>query len=265
MFFRLLLKLCNALFSLVLALGLILAGAYGGYALWDNSRVLSEAGNVRQELLRLKPQVDADTQEPEPLSFEAVRQINPDVCGWITLDGTRIDYPVLQGENNMSYINTDIYGDFSLAGSIFLDSRCSRDMDGAYCLLYGHHMDQGNMFGDLDKYKQEDFFLENTAGTLLLPGKSYDLTVFACLVTGASDGEIFDPGPVENDIRGLLEYAEEKAVFIRRTVLEKAWQRQDLQVIALTTCASEFTDARTIVLAVMEPHTVRGIGGEMDD
>ena len=55
-------------------------------------------------------------QEDNSLSFGQLRDINPDVCGWLTLDGTAIDYPVVQGESNFTYLNTDVYGGFALAG-----------------------------------------------------------------------------------------------------------------------------------------------------
>lgn len=45
--------------------------------------------------------------------------INKDVAGWITIDDTHIDYPVVQGKDDMEYINKDVYGEFSLSGSIF--------------------------------------------------------------------------------------------------------------------------------------------------
>ena len=119
---RILVKAANALLSDAAVLFLITAGSYSAYALWDNAQVYSTADNVMSELLSLKPKPGA--QEDNGASFEELLAVNGDVCAWLTLDGTRIDYPILQGEDNLSYINTDVYGSFTLAGSIFLDSRC---------------------------------------------------------------------------------------------------------------------------------------------
>ena len=69
-----------------------------------------------------------------PASFEELLGINPDVCAWVTLDNTAIDYPVVQGEDNFTYVNTDVYGDFSLAGSIFLDVNCDKNFTDPYSL-----------------------------------------------------------------------------------------------------------------------------------
>ncbi len=97
--------------------------------------------NVQGELLQFKPAADGENGA----SFEELLAINSDVKAWLTLDNTAIDYPVVQGENNFSYINTDVYGDFALAGSIFLDSDCDGSFHDPYSLLYGHHMENSKM------------------------------------------------------------------------------------------------------------------------
>ena len=116
---------------------LLTAGAYSAYALWDNNQVYAAVDNVQGELLQFKPAADGENGA----SFEELLAINSDVKAWLTLDNTAIDYPVVQGENNFSYINTDVYGDFALAGSIFLDSDCDGSFNDPYSLLYGHHME----------------------------------------------------------------------------------------------------------------------------
>lgn len=198
------LRAANGLLDGVTALLVLLAVVWSGYALWDNSRVYAAADNVQAGLLAFKPQ----PQEDNSLSFGQLRDINPDVCGWLTLDGTAIDYPVVQGESNFTYLNTDVYGSFALAGSIFLDVDCDADFSGRYSLLYGHHMENGRMFGDLDKYKDGAFFRQNTTGTLTLPGGSYRLEVLACLVVPASEQAIFAPGKWRSDAGRLLPFVE---------------------------------------------------------
>lgn len=247
---RLFLKAANALVSLVVLICLCLAGAYAGFALWDNNRIYAAAEDVQADMIKLKPVVSQE--ETEEISFAELLTVNEDVCAWVTLDNTGVDYPVLQGETNLSYINTDVYGNFALAGSIFLDSRCDRTFSGAYQLLYGHHMEGGRMFGDLDRYKDEKFFQENTTGTLILPHGAYKLEIFACIMLGASDDFIFDPERWQTDINDLLVYAEENALYIHEDTLARLRTLESPQILALSTCSSEFTDARTIILAVME-------------
>ena len=193
------LKIMNSLVGFVIVLALCLAGAYSVYALWDNGQVYAAAENVQADMLRLKSTPD----QKGGASFAELLAINPDVCAWVTLDNTKIDHPVLQGETNLSYINTDVYGSFALAGSIFLDATNNRGFTDAYSLLYGHHMEGGRMFGDLDLFKDERFFGENESGTLLLPDRTYELEIFACLLVPASEDAIFLPSRWRADIEGF--------------------------------------------------------------
>ena len=247
------LKILNSLVTLVAALALLTAGAYSGYALWDNSRVYAAAENVQADMLKLKP--DTGGAADAAASFSKLRAINPEVCAWLTLDGTKIDYPVLQGADNLSYINKDVYGNFALAGSIFLDSGCNNTFHGAYSLLYGHHMDKHRMFGDLDLYKDKKFFDENTTGTLILPDRTYQLEIFACLLVPASEKTIFQTQRWQTDIDGLLKFAGSNAMWVHQDVIDRVQNEEKPQVLGMSTCAAEFTDARTIILAVMDPYT----------
>ncbi len=244
------LKAADFLISTAVVLCLVAAGAYSAYALWDNAQVYAAVDNVQAELLQFKPAADADNGA----SFEELLAINPDVKAWLTLDGTAIDYPVVQGETNFSYINTDVYGDFALAGSIFLDSDCDGSFRDPYSLLYGHHMDNSKMFGDLDLYKDETFFAQNTTGTLVLPDKTYKLEIFACLLVPASEENIFQPEQWDSDINGLFRFAEENALHLNQNTLAACEaDGEGAQVLAMSTCSAEFTDARTILLARMVP------------
>ena len=151
-------------------------------------------------------------------------------------------------------LNTDVYGSFALAGSIFLDVDCDADFSGRYSLLYGHHMENGRMFGDLDKYKDGAFFRQNTTGTLTLPGGSYRLEVLACLVVPASEQAIFAPGKWRSDAGGLLPFVEENALQMDAQALRALEKEPEgAQFLAMATCSGEYTDARTVVLARMEP------------
>ena len=189
-------------------------------------------------------------------TFAALLTLNPDVVGWLTMDNTRIDFPVLQGEDNLTYINRDVYGNFSLAGSIYLDSRNDPVFDDKYSLLYGHHMAEGNMFGDLDLYKDEKFFRKNRTGLLILPDRTYQLEVFSCMLVSASDKYIFEPNHTRGVITELLDYVEKNSMYLHEDVLQQVRESKNLKILALSTCSSEFTDARTIVLAVMIPAAV---------
>lgn len=241
------LNVANSLVTMIVVLFLVICGLYSGYSLWDNYQVYAEVDDIKNDLLKIKP----DADDP---SFEELLAINSDVCGWITLDNTEIDYPILQGEDNLSYINTDVYGDFALSGSIFLDSSCDRNFNGMYSLLYGHHMANHKMFGDLDLYRDIDFFNENGTGTLILTDRSYSLNVLAVMQVNASESNIFSTLQWQSDTSGLREFVRNNNEHFKDEVVADI-ETNNYQILAMSTCSSDFTDARTVVIAEMKPYT----------
>lgn len=200
----------------------------------------------------------APTEEPEKSLLDQLKGINQDITAWLTLPGTAIDYPVLQGSSNYSYINTDVHGNFALAGSIFLDYRNSGDYTDLYSLLYGHNMSQHRMFSDINLFKEEKFFNENTLGMMLTEDGWHIIESLAVIVLPASDSGMFNP---ENwkvlEGEEIYRTAQENAMFTCEEGLKALREQLDAgekpRLISLSTCSDEFTDARTILLTLMDP------------
>jgi sortase B len=114
----------NRLVNIVIAILLIIALLYGGFGLWDTWNIYNNAG-VDSDLLKYKPTATGE-DTPNP-TLSDLQKINPDVCAWLTVDDTNIDYPVVQGRTNLEYVNQAVDKSFSLSGSIFLDCNNSRD------------------------------------------------------------------------------------------------------------------------------------------
>ena len=188
----------------VLMLGLL---AFAGLALWQDAAV-SRGAFAGAELLRYKPAV-LSAAAPTLTELQAV---NPDVRGWLTVDGTHIDYPVVQGATNMDYINRDVYGAFSLSGAVFLDSRNAPDLTDAYSIFYGHHMENGAMFGDVSKFADAAYFDAHPDASVVVPGAAYTLELFACLEADAYDPVLYTPEQYTDSVQTLLDYAAANAV-----------------------------------------------------
>lgn len=224
---------------------ILLMFLYGGYSLWDTAMVYGGAF-VSDDLLKFKP-VDRGFEEANP-TLEELRLLNEDVCGWLTIDDTHIDYPVVQGEDDMEYVNQNVYGEFSLSGAIFLSCMNHRDFSDGYHLIYGHHMDYGGMFGDVVEFTEEAYFDGHKTGKLFLPEHTYGITLFACVETDASDTVIFRPqDQKKGDISVLLEYIAEHAVQYRDIGVTETDS-----VIGLSTCAEAETNGRVIVFGRLE-------------
>lgn len=228
----------------LLAAGLILLMLlYGGYSLWDTAMVFNGAF-LSSDLLQFKPAAGDPDSNPTLAELQA---INPDVLGWLTIDDTHIDYPVVIGETDMEYVNKDVYGDFALSGSIFMDSDNARDLSDAYTLVYGHHMDNGAMFGDVVEFVNTDYFESHQTGTLYLPDATYTIEIFACVQVDAFDSMIYDPLAQNGDVSELLHYVDEIAVQSRYIGVQPTDK-----VIGLSTCAEAETNGRVVIFGRLD-------------
>ena len=115
-------KVGNFFLGTLAAIIAMVAFAFGTYSLWD-MYMTNQGAFTSSDILKYKP---ASTSEGDNLTLGELRKINNETVAWITVYGTNIDYPIVQGKDNAKYVNTDIYGEFSLSGSIFLSYENTR-------------------------------------------------------------------------------------------------------------------------------------------
>ena len=157
----------------------------------------------------------------------------------------------LMNQDNLEYLNKDVYGKYSLGGTVFLDSRCNKNFQDTYSILYGHYMEKHLMFGDLELYKKSSFAEKHHTGILMIPGKKYPLKIFAVLVVRSTDSYIFDPSQYKNNRQQFLNYVKMKANWMQSDKIEILnSQSGNYSVLALGTCSTDQVDDRTVVLAM---------------
>ena len=100
---------------------------------------------------------------PIKVDFEALMKINPDVDGWIYCPGTVIDYPVMHGKTNDTYLHHSYDKTYNASGSIFIDERNQRNYADPVTILYGHHMASGAMFATLEWWQLGSYREEHPA------------------------------------------------------------------------------------------------------
>lgn len=201
----------------------------GVYMIYDTVYVYNDAGS---SLKRYKPGSGNEIE---------LQVLSDEVVAWLTIDGTNIDYPIMQAENNIKYLNLNPYGEYSLAGSIFMDCRCSSDFSDPYSVVYGHHMTQGLMFGALDAFADETYFDSHNKGTLTVDGEPISFKLVAFLATDANVDEIFNP-TIDADMEAFLST---EADIYRKDAMTN-------RLLALTTCKEPGTTDRTVVVVALE-------------
>ena len=117
-----------------------------------------EAENPK-EVVTLEKKEYNEELEMMRAGLMSLAQINPDVYGWITVEGTNINYPLVQGTDNDYYLNHAYTGEFLPIGSIFVDFRCEESITRNFnTVIYGHNIQTGTMFHDVTKFFKDDYF-----------------------------------------------------------------------------------------------------------
>ena len=273
----------SGLVSVVSGILAALLVVYSGYVLYDNLYMQKQAES-NWDLLQYRPEIIDD--DSVPLSASALAALNEDYRAWITLYDTHIDYPVMQGSNDLYYASHDINKKSSLTGAIYLAAGNSADFSDSYNLIYGHHMDNGAMFGDIEKYEDPGYFQGHKTGYLITTKGVYDLNVFASLSADAYDSKLYSAGDkgasgiadylsyaktlsmqwddsfdIEKAAEGIQTYrdAREQTIakngkFIANEMPKEAIEK-GVQLVACSTCADAETNGRQVLLATMTVRT----------
>jgi len=124
-----------------------------------SNTVLDALGGASAPIIEEIDVYNTDQQKLLDAKLEKLKKINSDIFGWIKIEGTKINYPVLRGVDNDHYLRYDAYNNFQQAGSIFMDYRNSKKLSSnLHTVLYGHNMRDGSMFAQLHNYDNEEMF-----------------------------------------------------------------------------------------------------------
>lgn len=149
---------------IVILLALI---AFSGYNIFKIIMNYHEIDVVAEEAVEKYVYVDED--DFPKVDFEALQAVNSDMVAWLYIPDTNVNFPVVQGSSNQTYLTLDYQGNWSIAGSIFMDVACSYDFSDAETLLYGHNMHNGAMFGRLKKFNDGKYLEAHKDVFVLLP------------------------------------------------------------------------------------------------
>ena len=182
------------------------------------------------------------------VDFYELRKTNSDIVGWIRYKGTPIDYPIVKGKDNRQYLYTRFDGNYSDFGTLFVDSATEYPFEQFNTVVYGHHMQDGSMFGSLKKLKDPEYCRKHPKMELATPSGNYDLQIYAFL-NKPSDSKVFTHNVgSDEDKAEYLEWVDSNAVYTADIDLDI-----DDRIAILSTCAYEYNGARYIVICKMIP------------
>jgi sortase B len=205
---------------------------------------------------------DETTADGEPLpeqDWDALKKINKEIVGWIRIDGTPIDYPVLwnkkDDQNYQHYLKHNVKGESDEYGAIFVDYRDKQGTQNKNVILHGHNMLNGSMFHELVNYSDEfkpklEYYKKHSVITFNTPegdAKWKVISVFKASTLYAH-GEFFNY--MQADFNSDAEFMNFVYNLRARSMFNiPVMVNEDDQILTLSTCSYEFTGFRTVVVA----------------
>ncbi len=242
----------------VLLLGVFLYSAVRSYTIIDSYRTVEKGyAQLSDTYTQAAP---APTEAPEPaatepperapltIDFDALQAEYPCMVAWLHAPGSQLNYPLAQGEDNQFYLRHLPNGVWDGHGCLYLDYRCQADFTSWNNIIYGHDMDNGSMFGTLELYYEQEYYDEHPYMYLLTPGQDYKIILLASYITSSTD-----------ELTYILPTSqEERDVLIEKAMAGSSFRTEeraldDEKLIALSTCAYDYSGARHVVLGALRP------------
>lgn len=185
------------------------------------------------------------------LKVKKLQKENDDIVGWLEIEDTNINYPVLQGDDNEFYLNRNYKKEKSEKGSIFLDAKYNWNIPSNNLLIYGHNIINGLMFQDLLKYESQDFYKKhpNIKFTTEKDDKEYEIiSVFKSRVYYKAEKNVFRyydfiNAKKEEDYMEFVKNAKKTSIYD----IEATAKYGD-ELITLVTCSYHIEDGRFVVI-----------------
>ena len=180
------------------------------------------------------------------VNFQQLEMQNPDTVGWVYIEDTNINYPVVQGTDNRHYVSTLFDGSVNQAGSIFMDFRNDPEIKDIHTILYGHNMRNKTMFADILNYQSQEYYDAHPVGIYLTKDKSFVFEIVAGYVASVADAAWQLEFVNEEDVDIWL-----KDAMARTSFQSRIEPQTGDQYITLSTCSYEFADARFVLVGVL--------------
>ena len=224
---RILLVVCLAVF--LYSAGNLLNIGYKYHKLDSDNNKLQE---------KVVTEVKQDSPLDRKIDFNQLKSINEDIIGWIYIPNTNIDYALLKGKTNDTYIHTNYEKKYSFGGSIFLDEDNNASLTDSNTIIYGHNMKNGAMFAN------HDYFINHPKVYIYLPDGSINVySVYSTkIIDATSDYYLKD-----------IDYANYVA-----NAKSSAKQSRDVDtqngapLLLLSTCYAPDTTTRSVLFARLE-------------
>ncbi|MCR4925106.1 MAG: class B sortase [Clostridiales bacterium] len=218
----------------------------------DISSLVDNSEGTSEEWAALKAQYP-DVVFPEGMQYKFAKlyALNQDMVGWLKIEGTSIDFPIVQGADNSEYLHLNFHRKNTDFGNPFLDYRNTITTLNKNTIIYGHHMRDKTIFAQLETYATIDGFKKSPIIEFDTLFQDYKFKVYAVFITNSElkDDNNYIFNYIYTSFRSPAKFQE----FITQIDQRKLYTtgvdiNADDKIITLSTCDYTFDDARFVVV-----------------
>lgn len=224
---------------LVLLLAIL---SFGLYKINQIKKELDNAEKIKEELIELVEIPEVPSEEPSfEVNFDELKKINSDVIGWIVIEGTQVNYPIVQANNNTFYLSHSYDKKWNSLGSIFADYQSSNNFSDYNTFIYGHHTKNGSMFGELYKYMNKEFYESHKSFNLYTPDDNYLAEVFSAYVDSTKSDSYNQSFSSIKEFEDYINLVKEKSNYDTEIEIDVSKDK----IITLYSCSHESNRQKT--------------------
>ena len=227
------------LVTMALFLWLLFVGIYAFY----DAQNVNDSGKLDEQIIEVATRAGV-TGDSDNFSLTELQKINSEIVGWVRLDDTAIDYPVVQAKNNDKYLARDYKGDYATAGTPFVDYRNNKIAD-AFTVIYGHRMKDSIMFSDITRFSEKWYYDRHQTGTLYTDQGKYKLEVLGFAVLNLGETDIYNINTYKGNAAAAYNTFKRDAMYMDANADQKA---VGAKLILLSTCDKDARHKRDVLL-----------------
>lgn len=174
---------------IILLIGIMLISSY---FLFKNKKDDKEQENIFENIIDIAENKDENNiNDKQEINIQELYNINSDIIGWLKIDNTNMNYPVMQTKENPSYyLRKNFYKKYSLWGTPFLAENCDvKTSDNL--IIYGHHINNSKMFGELENYKKEEYCKSHNIIKFYTMENKFEYEIISVFVTSVYENISF--------------------------------------------------------------------------
>lgn len=233
----------------ILLIGIMLISSYFIYKNMQEDKEQEEIFEELENIVTTNETNEEKEQQEDNVNLNKLYKINNDIVGWLKIENTNINYPVMQTKDRPDYyLRKNFYKEYSVFGTPYIDENCDME-NGNNLIIYGHHINGNKMFGELENYKNEEYYNKHKFIKFYTSNEKAEYEIISVFKTTVYNDKGFKYYQYYN-----LEDEREFETFINKCKELSLYDTQKIakygeKLLTLSTCEYSQNNGRLVVVA----------------